>query len=119
MRGGPQRTRTACQAPSHVEPVSETSQTARLVGLEPVSSWTLESRRETEFYEQRQTAQTGVSPSRTGPETIHGGTIAAVSLSGAKTTEHREMLLKMAETWEGLAAAREKKLAGEGKSQED
>jgi hypothetical protein len=40
-------------------------------------------------------------------------------LSGAKTTEHREMLLKMAETWEGLAAAREKKLAGEGKSEED
>jgi hypothetical protein len=28
--------------------------TARLVGLEPVSSWTLESRRETEFCGQRQ-----------------------------------------------------------------
>src|ERR1700716_4032681 len=29
LRGGPQRTRTGCQAPSHIEPVSETSQTAR------------------------------------------------------------------------------------------
>jgi hypothetical protein len=53
LRSGPQRTRTGCQAPSHIEPVSETSQTARLVGLEPVSSGTLESRA-TEFYEQRQ-----------------------------------------------------------------
>jgi hypothetical protein len=34
-------------------------------------------------------------------------------LKGAKTPEHREMLLNMAETWEALAAAREKKLAGE------
>src|SRR6476620_751989 len=51
MRGGPERTRTACQARSHIEPVSETSQTARFVGLEPVSSCPLESRRETEFFE--------------------------------------------------------------------
>src|SRR5258705_10634024 len=42
MRGGPQRTRTAFQAPSHIERVSKTQQTARLVGLEPFSSWTLE-----------------------------------------------------------------------------
>jgi hypothetical protein len=39
-------------------------------------------------------------------------------LSGAKTAEHREMLSNMAETWEGLAAAREKKLTG-GKSGEE
>ena len=51
VRGGPERTRTACQARSHIEPVSETSQTARFVGLEPVSSCPLESRRETEFFE--------------------------------------------------------------------
>ena len=38
LRGGPERTRTACQARSHIEPISETSQTARFVGLEPVSS---------------------------------------------------------------------------------
>ena len=54
VRGGPERTRTACQARSHIEPVSETSQTARLIRLEPVSSWTIESRQEAEFYEQRQ-----------------------------------------------------------------
>ena len=35
-------------------------------------------------------------------------------LSGAKTPEHREMLLNMAETWEALATAREKKLAKGG-----
>ena len=32
VRGGPERTRTACQARSYIEPVSETSQTARLLG---------------------------------------------------------------------------------------
>ena len=39
-------------------------------------------------------------------------------LSGAKTAKHREMLLKMTETWDSLAVAREKKLAG-GKAEDD
>ena len=39
-------------------------------------------------------------------------------LSGAKTPEHREMLLNMAETWEALATAREKKLAQDGLTEE-
>jgi hypothetical protein len=36
-------------------------------------------------------------------------------LRGARTPEERQMLLNMAETWESLAVAREKKLALEGK----
>jgi hypothetical protein len=40
-------------------------------------------------------------------------------LRGARTPEERQMLLSMAETWEGLAAAREKKLAREGRAEED
>jgi len=35
-------------------------------------------------------------------------------LRGARTPEERQMLLNMAETWESLAVAREKKLALEG-----
>ena len=31
-------------------------------------------------------------------------------MRGAKTPEHREMLQQMAETWESLAASREKQL---------
>ena len=33
--------------------------------------------------------------------------------------KERQMLLNMAETWEGLAVAREKKLAKEGKTEND
>ena len=40
-------------------------------------------------------------------------------LRGARTPEERQMLLSMAETWEGLATAREKKLAREGRADED
>jgi hypothetical protein len=40
-------------------------------------------------------------------------------LKGAKTPEHREMLLNMAETWEALAGAREKKLAQGGKAEKE
>jgi hypothetical protein len=40
-------------------------------------------------------------------------------LRGARTPEERQMLLSMAETWEGLAEAREKKLAREGRAEED
>jgi hypothetical protein len=40
-------------------------------------------------------------------------------LRGARTPEERQMLLSMAETWEGLAVAREKKLAREGRAEED
>jgi hypothetical protein len=36
-------------------------------------------------------------------------------LRGARTPEERQMLLNMAETWESLAVAREKKLPLEGK----
>jgi hypothetical protein len=37
---------------------------------------------------------------------------------GAKSPEHREMLLNMAATWEALAVAREKKLAQDGLTEE-
>ena len=40
-------------------------------------------------------------------------------LRGARTPEERQMLLSMAETWDGLAAARERKLAREGKTVEE
>jgi hypothetical protein len=40
LRGGPERTRTACQPRSHIELVSEKARTAKLVGLEPVSGST-------------------------------------------------------------------------------
>jgi hypothetical protein len=40
-------------------------------------------------------------------------------LAGAKSPEHREMLLNMAATWEALAVAREKKLAKGGLVEED
>jgi hypothetical protein len=40
-------------------------------------------------------------------------------LRGARTPEERQMLLNMAETWEGLAGARERKLAKEGKTEDD
>ena len=40
-------------------------------------------------------------------------------LRGARTPEERQMLLNMAETWEGLAGAREWKLAKEGKTEDD
>ena len=36
-------------------------------------------------------------------------------LRGARSPEERQMLLNMAETWEGLAVAREKKLGERGK----
>ena len=36
-------------------------------------------------------------------------------LRGARTPEERQMLFDMAETWESLAVAREKKLPLEGK----
>ena len=36
-------------------------------------------------------------------------------LRGARTPEERQMLINMAETWESLAVAREKKLALEDK----
>jgi hypothetical protein len=39
-------------------------------------------------------------------------------LRGAKSPEHREMLLNMAATWEALAVAREKKLAQDGLTEE-
>jgi hypothetical protein len=39
--------------------------------------------------------------------------------NGAKSPEHRKMLLNMATTWEALAVAREKKLAKEGRIEED
>jgi hypothetical protein len=35
-------------------------------------------------------------------------------LSGAKSPEHREMLMNMAATWEALVVAREKRLAKDG-----
>ena len=40
-------------------------------------------------------------------------------LRGARTPEHRQMLLNMAETWEGLAVARERKLAKLGKTEDE
>lgn len=40
-------------------------------------------------------------------------------LRGARSPEERQMLLNMAETWEGLAKAREKKLAKDGLPEED
>ena len=40
-------------------------------------------------------------------------------LRGARSPEERQMLLNMAETWEGLAVAREQKLAKEGKTEDD
>jgi hypothetical protein len=40
-------------------------------------------------------------------------------LRGARTPEHRQMLLNMAETWEGLALARERKLAKDGKTEDE
>ena len=40
-------------------------------------------------------------------------------LRGGRSPEERQMLLNMAETWEGLAVAREKKLAKEGKTEDD
>ena len=40
-------------------------------------------------------------------------------LRGARTSEERQMLLNMAETWEALAVAREKKLAKEGRTEDD
>jgi hypothetical protein len=40
-------------------------------------------------------------------------------LRGARSAEERQMLLNMADTWEALAVAREKKLAKEGKTEDD
>jgi hypothetical protein len=40
-------------------------------------------------------------------------------LRRAKSPEEREMLSNMAETWESLAVAREKKLARDGEAEED
>jgi hypothetical protein len=40
-------------------------------------------------------------------------------LRGARSPEERQMLLNMAETWEGLAVARKKKLLKEGKTEDD
>jgi hypothetical protein len=40
-------------------------------------------------------------------------------LRRARTPEEKQMLLSMAETWEGLAVAREKKLAKDGKAGDD
>lgn len=40
-------------------------------------------------------------------------------LRGARTPEEKQMLLNMAQTWEDLAAAREKKLAKDGQVGDD
>jgi hypothetical protein len=40
-------------------------------------------------------------------------------LRTAQTREHRDMLLKMADTWEALAVAGEQKRLREGKRKED
>jgi hypothetical protein len=40
-------------------------------------------------------------------------------LRPARTPEEKQMLLNRAETWEGLAVAREKKLAKDGKAGDD
>ena len=37
-------------------------------------------------------------------------------LRGARSPEERQMLMNMAETWEGLAVAREKKLGERGEN---
>jgi hypothetical protein len=64
------QTRTATETGESQSGLFCQAKTTRLIGLEPVSSWTLESRRETEFSDQRQSGATGVSPSRTGPGTL-------------------------------------------------
>ena len=38
---------------------------------------------------------------------------------GARSPEERQMLLNMAETWAGLAVARERKLAKEGEAEDE